>query len=85
MFWAYGIDGIILYFGTHSLKRITPKDIKRAFYKMAKLIHPDKNLDDRAEEAFIQLERSADILLDEVARKEYDTKIVTEIRERRKL
>ncbi len=45
--WNYPI------FGTHVLKRITPKDIKRAFYKMAKLIHPDKNLDDRAEEAFV--------------------------------
>jgi hypothetical protein len=77
--WNYPI------FGTHLLKRITPKDIKRAFYKMAKLIHPDKNLDDRAEEAFIQLERSAAILLDEVARNDYDTKIATEIRERRKL
>ena len=52
---------------------------------MAKLIHPDKNLDDRAEEAFVQLEWSAAILLDEVARNDYDTKIATEIRERRKL
>jgi hypothetical protein len=77
--WNYPI------FGTHVVKRITPKDIKRAFYKMAKLIHPDKNLDDRAEEAFVQLERSAAILLDEVARNDYDTKIATEIRERRKL
>lgn len=77
--WNYPLFDVLL------RKRITPKDIKRAFYKMAKLLHPDKNLDDRAEEAFIQLERSAKILLDEVSRSEYDTEIAIERKERRKI
>jgi hypothetical protein len=77
--WNHPLFDVILW------KRITHKDIKRAFYKMAKLLHPDKNLDERAEEAFIQLERSAKILLDEVSRSEYDTKIATERKERRKI
>lgn len=77
--WNYPLFDVLLW------KRITPKDIKRAFYKMAKLLHPDKNVDDRAEEAFIQLERSAKILLDEELRSEYDTKVAMERKERREV
>ena len=60
------------------LFNVTQRDIKKAFYKMAKLVHPDKNVDGRAEEAFIQLERSAAILLDEAKRKQYNERVTRE-------
>jgi len=64
---------------------VEQKDIKKAYYRMAKLVHPDKNLDNRAEEAFILLENSASILLNEVTRREYDEKISKEAEIRREI
>jgi DNA repair exonuclease SbcCD ATPase subunit len=58
-------------------KFCSPKngEIKRAYRNMARLVHPDKNRDGRAGQAFDLLETSSSILLDEKTRKEYDQQL----------
>jgi DNA mismatch repair ATPase MutL len=52
--------------------RISENKIKKAYRDMAKLVHPDKNKDPRAVEAFLLVEKSAAILLNATTRAEYD-------------
>jgi Skp family chaperone for outer membrane proteins len=66
-----------------ALFHITPKTIKKAYRKLARSVHPDKNRDGRAEEAFIAVENAASILTDEAQRLEYDSRI-REIRQNRR-
>jgi hypothetical protein len=68
-----------------ALFRISPKAIKKAYRKLAMMVHPDKNLDGRATEAFIAVENSASILTDETKRIEYDDMVREIWRERREL
>ncbi|XP_034044872.1 dnaJ homolog subfamily A member 3, mitochondrial-like [Thalassophryne amazonica] len=50
------------------------KDIKKAYYQMAKKWHPDTNPDDPdAKEKFAKLAEAYEVLSDEVKRKQYDT------------
>ncbi|XP_015227678.1 PREDICTED: dnaJ homolog subfamily A member 3, mitochondrial isoform X1 [Cyprinodon variegatus] len=50
------------------------KEIKKAYYQMAKKYHPDTNKDDpQAKEKFAQLAEAYEVLSDEVKRKQYDT------------
>ncbi|KAL4648687.1 hypothetical protein GN956_G7393 [Arapaima gigas] len=50
------------------------KDIKKAYYQMAKKYHPDTNKDDpQAKEKFAKLAEAYEVLNDEVKRKQYDT------------
>ncbi|XP_047435501.1 dnaJ homolog subfamily A member 3, mitochondrial-like isoform X2 [Mugil cephalus] len=50
------------------------KDIKKAYYQMAKKYHPDTNPDDPdAKEKFAKLAEAYEVLSDEVKRKQYDT------------
>ncbi|XP_078137987.1 dnaJ homolog subfamily A member 3, mitochondrial-like [Centroberyx gerrardi] len=52
----------------------TQKDIKKAYYQMAKKYHPDTNPDDpEAKEKFAKLAEAYEVLSDEVKRKQYDT------------
>uniref|UniRef100_A0A3P8SCP3 DnaJ homolog subfamily A member 3, mitochondrial n=1 Tax=Amphiprion percula TaxID=161767 RepID=A0A3P8SCP3_AMPPE len=52
----------------------TQKEIKKAYYQMAKKYHPDTNKDDpQAKEKFAQLAEAYEVLGDEVKRKQYDT------------
>ncbi|XP_029913764.1 dnaJ heat shock protein family (Hsp40) member A3a isoform X2 [Myripristis murdjan] len=52
----------------------TQKEIKKAYYQMAKKYHPDTNKDDpQAKEKFAQLAEAYEVLSDEVKRKQYDT------------
>ncbi|XP_036798231.1 dnaJ homolog subfamily A member 3, mitochondrial isoform X1 [Oncorhynchus mykiss] len=52
----------------------TQKDIKKAYYQMAKKYHPDTNQDDpQAKEKFAKLAEAYEVLSDEVKRKQYDT------------
>ncbi|XP_066546244.1 dnaJ heat shock protein family (Hsp40) member A3a isoform X2 [Amia ocellicauda] len=52
----------------------TQKDIKKAYYQLAKKYHPDTNKDDpQAKEKFAQLAEAYEVLSDEVKRKQYDT------------
>ncbi|KAJ7306055.1 hypothetical protein JRQ81_010421 [Phrynocephalus forsythii] len=50
------------------------KEIKKAYYQLAKKYHPDTNKDDpKAKEKFAQLAEAYEVLGDEVKRKQYDT------------
>ncbi|TRY97282.1 hypothetical protein DNTS_020576 [Danionella cerebrum] len=50
------------------------KEIKNAYYQMAKKYHPDTNKEDpQAKEKFAQLAEAYEVLSDEVKRKQYDT------------
>uniref|UniRef100_A0A7N6FC85 DnaJ homolog subfamily A member 3, mitochondrial n=1 Tax=Anabas testudineus TaxID=64144 RepID=A0A7N6FC85_ANATE len=52
----------------------TQKDIKKAYYQLAKKYHPDTNPDDpEAKEKFAKLAEAYETLSDEVKRKQYDT------------
>lgn len=66
------------------LMKVTSKDIKKAYRNLARSVHPDKNKDGRAEEAFDALEKSAAVLSDDELRTEYDRKIKTIRRKRRR-
>ncbi|XP_062467863.1 dnaJ homolog subfamily A member 3, mitochondrial isoform X1 [Pezoporus occidentalis] len=51
----------------------TQKEIKKAYYQLAKKYHPDTNKDDpKAKEKFAQLAEAYEVLSDEVKRKQYD-------------
>ena len=56
--------------------------IKRAYRQRARLVHPDKNTDPNAAQAFDALDQAAAILMDERLRNDYDM-AVRNIRERR--
>uniref|UniRef100_A0A3Q3K796 DnaJ homolog subfamily A member 3, mitochondrial n=1 Tax=Monopterus albus TaxID=43700 RepID=A0A3Q3K796_MONAL len=50
------------------------RDIKKAYYQLAKKYHPDANPDDpEAKEKFAKLAEAYEVLSDEVKRKQYDT------------
>ncbi|KAL1005738.1 hypothetical protein UPYG_G00063350 [Umbra pygmaea] len=50
------------------------KEIKKAYYQMAKKYHPDTNQEDpQAKEKFAKLAEAYEVLSDEVKRKQYDT------------
>ncbi|XP_068191955.1 dnaJ heat shock protein family (Hsp40) member A3a isoform X2 [Antennarius striatus] len=52
----------------------TQKEIKKAYYQMAKKYHPDTNKNDpQAKEKFAQLAEAYEVLSDEGKRKQYDT------------
>lgn len=52
--------------------KISQGEVKKAYRNVAKLVHPDKNRDARAHEAFEALEKSAAILMDHTKKREYD-------------
>ena len=55
-----------------TLKETTDKMIRKQFRTRAMQVHPDKNKDGRAQEAFIAMENAATILSDKQQRKIYD-------------
>lgn len=66
------------------LFRVKTKAIKRVYRNLARTVHPDKNKDGRAEEAFHALEQSAAILTDDKQRQDYDKKIISARRRKTK-
>ena len=64
------------------LFRVKTKAIKRVYRNLARTVHPDKNKDGRAEEAFHALEQSAAVLTDEKQRQEFDRKLISARRRR---
>ncbi|XP_049291523.1 protein tumorous imaginal discs, mitochondrial isoform X1 [Anopheles funestus] len=55
-------------------KNASPKEIKKAYYKLAKKYHPDTNKDDpNAGKKFQEVSEAYEILSDETKRREYDT------------
>src|ERR1700716_3865504 len=55
-------------------KKATPEEIKKAYRKLARTYHPDRNPDDkRAEERFKEISQAHDALGDPEKRKQYDS------------
>jgi len=55
-------------------KGITEKEIKKAYRNLAKTVHPDKNKDSRAEEAFAAIQEAYEVLGDVNSRRLYNEK-----------
>jgi len=53
-------------------RQATPVDIKKAYHRLSKEMHPDKNPSPTANEDFARLQRMQEILLDPQLRQEYE-------------
>jgi len=53
-------------------KGASPKEIKAAYYKLAKTYHPDTNKSKEANEKFIEIQNAYEILSDDKKRAQYD-------------
>jgi hypothetical protein len=65
-----------------TIKETTDQDIRKHFRIQARQLHPDKNKDGRAQEAFYALEMAAAILSDPNQREVYDQEIQRQRQER---
>ena len=74
--YSFGFSGI-------TLKHTSTKDIRRAYKQRAKVVHPDKNRDGLASEAFTIVEHAASILTNEQTRNEYDKSYTLMIQQKR--
>lgn len=77
------VAGLSLTIPGLTIKETTMKDIRKAYRTRAMAVHPDKNKDGRAQEAFIVVEETASILSDQVLREQYDRHFCAVRRERR--
>jgi DnaJ domain len=68
-------DKCIIRFPTWQVLRISSQRIRRAYRARALRVHPDKNRDARAPEAFVAVEEAASVLTNEAARKDYDASV----------
>jgi hypothetical protein len=67
-----------------SLFHISTGAIRKAYRSLSRAVHPDKNRNARAEEAFIAVENAATVLSEEDSRSEYDQTIWEVRRENRR-
>ena len=63
-------------------RKSTKKELREAYRRSAKRVHPDKTRDERASEAFGALHDAYDLLSDVRKRKAYDEKLAAEDRRR---
>jgi hypothetical protein len=68
----------------YRLFHISDKLIKKAYRQRSRDVHPDRNRDSHAEEAFIALENAASVLLDPKSRNAYDDSLCKEMAKIRK-
>ncbi|GMH78171.1 hypothetical protein TL16_g07699 [Triparma laevis f. inornata] len=54
---------------------VSVKQVKKAYRNLSKRIHPDKNKDVRAEDAFDMLQEANEVLSDAESKKAYDRKL----------
>jgi len=80
---SIGVGALSISIPGFRVMHIPSKSIRKAYRKMSMLVHPDRNRDGRAEEAFIALENAAAILSDEARRAEYDDQLRAARRKRR--
>jgi DnaJ domain len=80
--WCWKFGKYIVKFPTWHVLNISSQHIRRAYRARALLVHPDKNRDARAQEAFVAVEEAASVLTDEAARKEYDISVKKSRQER---
>ena len=59
-------------------RRASAPEIRKAYKKMAKEWHPDKNKDPNAESRFIEITKAYELLSDPDRRKQYDNHGITE-------
>ncbi|GMP62534.1 hypothetical protein CsSME_00024608 [Camellia sinensis var. sinensis] len=61
-------------------KNATASEIKKAYYGLAKQLHPDTNKDDpEAEKKFQEVQKAYEVLKDEEKRAQYDQVLVSQI------
>mmetsp|Transcript_23595 Transcript_23595/g.25131 ORF Transcript_23595/g.25131 Transcript_23595/m.25131 type:complete len:291 (-) Transcript_23595:1592-2464(-) len=73
--WEIDIGGLKFTIPGFIIKETSERNIRKQFRTISKQIHPDKNKDGRAQEAFIAAENAAAILSDKQKRKLYDDEI----------
>ncbi|KAI9220692.1 hypothetical protein BC828DRAFT_348043 [Blastocladiella britannica] len=54
-------------------KGVAEKDIKKAYYQLAKKFHPDTSSDPKAKEKFVEIQEAYDVLSDASKRSAYDS------------
>ena len=77
-----GIRNWDIYIWKWHIMKTTTKDVKRAYRNLSRKVHPDKNRDGRAEEAFHALEASAAILSDVEKKRSYDRRVAARRKKR---
>jgi len=63
--------------------KLSSKQIRQAYKQRARQVHPDKNNDGRAEQAFVEVQKSAEFLQNDEWRSEYDMALRTMRQEQR--
>ena len=79
-----GLRNFELHVGPWHLFHISTRDVKKAYRNLSRRVHPDKNRDGRAEQAFHALEASAAVLSDGEQRRGYDRRVEARRKKRNK-
>jgi len=75
LYGVLGLRNFDIHIGPLTLFRADTSAIRRAYRTRARAVHPDRNRDGRAQEAFIAVENAASILSDEEQRELYDEEV----------
>ena len=75
LYAVLGLRNYDIQIGPLTLFRADTGAIRRAYRTRARLVHPDRNRDGRAQEAFIAVENAASVLSDEEQRELYDEEV----------